>query len=49
MQQVFERFENFEFYVNLKKCEFDIEEVKFLDFIVFTKKSTNEFETNLND
>ena len=38
VQQVLERLKNFELYVNLKKCEFDMEEVEFLDFIVFTKK-----------
>ena len=38
MQQVFERFKNFELYVNLKKCEFDIEKIEFLSFIVFTKR-----------
>ena len=38
VQQVLERLKNFEFYVNLKKCEFDIEEIKFLSFIVFIKE-----------
>ena len=37
VQQVLERLRDFELYVNLKKCEFDIEEIEFLNFIVFTK------------
>ena len=38
VQQVLERFKDFELYVNQKKCEFDIEEIEFLNFIIFTKK-----------
>ena len=38
VQQVLERLRDFELYVNLKKCEFDIEKIEFLDFIVFTKE-----------
>ena len=38
VQQVLERFRDFELYVNLKKCEFDIEKVEFLGFIIFTKE-----------
>ena len=38
VQQVFKRLKNYELYINLKKCEFDIDEVDFLNFIVFTKK-----------
>ena len=38
MQQVLERLRDFELYVNLKKCEFDIEKIEFLGFIVFTKE-----------
>ena len=38
MQQVFERLKDFELYINLKKCEFDIKKVEFLNFIVFTKQ-----------
>ena len=38
MQQVFKRFRNFESSVNLKKCKFDIEEIEFLNFIIFTKE-----------
>ena len=38
VQQVLERLRDFELYVNLKKCEFDIEKIEFLGFIVFTKE-----------
>ena len=38
VQRIFKRFRNYELYINLKKCEFDIDEVNFLNFIVFTKK-----------
>ena len=38
VQQVLERLRNFEIYVNLKKCEFDIEDIEFLSFIIFIKK-----------
>ena len=38
MQQVLEYFKIFEFDVNLKKYEFDIEEIEFLNFIIFIKK-----------
>ena len=38
VQQVFERFKNYELYVNLKKCEFDIDEIEFLSFIIFIKE-----------
>ena len=38
VQQVLERFKNFELYVNLKKCKFNIEKIEFLSFIIFTKK-----------
>ena len=38
VQQVLERLKDFELYVNLKKCEFNIEKIEFLNFIVFTKK-----------
>ena len=38
VQQVLERFRNFEFYVNLKKCKFDIKEIEFLNFIIFAKR-----------
>ena len=38
MQRVLEHFENFEFYVNLKKCKFNIEKIEFLNFVVFTKE-----------
>ena len=32
---ILERFRDFELYVNLKKCEFDIIQVELLDFIIF--------------
>ena len=32
------RLRNFNLYVNLKKCEFNIIQVEFLNFIIFTKK-----------
>ena len=38
MQQVLERFKDFELYVNLKECEFNIEKIEFLNFILFTKE-----------
>ena len=38
IQQIFERLKNYELYVNLKKCEFDIDEIEFLSFIIFTKE-----------
>ena len=38
VRQVLERLKDYELYVNLKKCEFDIDEIEFLSFIVFTKE-----------
>ena len=38
VQQILERLKNYELYINLKKCEFDINEIDFLNFIVFTKE-----------
>ena len=38
MQQVLERFKDFELYVNLKKCEFDTKKIEFLNFIISTKR-----------
>ena len=38
VQQVLERLKDFELYVNLKKCEFDIEKIEFLNFIIFTRE-----------
>ena len=38
MQQVLERLRDFELYINLKKCKFDIEKIEFLSFIIFTKR-----------
>ena len=39
VRQVLERFKDFELYINLKKCEFNIKKIEFLNFIVFTKES----------
>ena len=38
VQQVLERLKDYELYVNLKKCEFDIDEIEFLSFIIFIKE-----------
>ena len=38
VQQILEHFKDYELYVNLKKCEFGMKKIKFLNFIVFTKK-----------
>ena len=38
VQQILERLKNYKLYVNLKKCEFNIDEIKFLSFIIFTKE-----------
>ena len=38
MQQILERFKDFEFYINFKKCEFDIKEIDILNFIIFIKR-----------
>ena len=38
VQQVLKRLRDFEFYINLKKCKFNIEKIEFLNFIVFTKE-----------
>ena len=38
IQQILERFKDYELYIDCKKCEFNIDEIKFLSFIVFTKK-----------
>ena len=38
IQQILERFKNYELYINLKKYEFNINEIDFLNFIIFTKK-----------
>ena len=32
---IFERFHDYELYVNLKKCEFNIIQIEFLNFIIF--------------
>ena len=38
VQRIFKCFKNYKLYINLKKCEFDINEIDFLNFIIFTKK-----------
>ena len=38
VQHVFERLEDFELYVNLKKCEFDIKKIEFQNFMIFIKE-----------
>ena len=38
IQQVLERFKDYELYINLKKCKFNIDEIEFLNFIVFIKE-----------
>ena len=38
VRQVLKSLKNYELYVNLKKCEFDIDEIEFLSFIIFTKE-----------
>ena len=38
VQRILKRLKNYELYINLKKCEFDIDEIDFLNFIIFTKK-----------
>ena len=37
MRLIFERFKQYQLYVNLKKCEFVITKIEFLNFIVFIK------------
>ena len=38
VQQILKRLKNYELYINLKKCKFDIDEINFLSFIIFTKE-----------
>ena len=38
VQRILERFKNYELYINLKKCKFDIDKIDFLNFIIFTKE-----------
>ena len=38
VQRVLKRLKNYELYINLKKCEFDIDEIDFLNFIISTKE-----------
>ena len=47
VQQVFEHCKNFKLYINLKKCELNIEKIEFLNFIIFTKEvqiNTNQIQ-----
>ena len=34
VKEVFRRFKKFDLYVNLKKCEFSVKKIEYLDFIV---------------
>ena len=38
IQRIFKRLKNYELYINLKKCKFDIDEIDFLNFIIFIKE-----------
>ena len=38
VQRILKCFKNYELYINLKKCKFDIDEINFLNFIIFTKE-----------
>ena len=38
VQRILKRLKNYKLYINLKKYEFDIDEIDFLNFIVFIKK-----------
>ena len=38
VRQILEQFKNYELYINLKKCEFNINEIEFLSFIIFIKE-----------
>ena len=38
VQRILKRFKDYELYINLKKCEFDIDEIDFLNFIIFIKE-----------
>ena len=38
VQQILKRLKNYELYINLKKCEFDIDKIDFLSFIIFIKE-----------
>ena len=38
VQRILERLKNYELYINLKKCEFNIDKIDFLNFIIFTKE-----------
>ena len=38
VREILKRLKDYELYINLKKCEFDIDEIKFLSFIIFIKE-----------
>ena len=38
VQRILKRLKNYELYINLKKCEFDIDKIDFLNFIIFIKE-----------
>ena len=40
---IFKRLRQFQLFVNLKKCQFDIKKIEFLEFIIFI----NEVRMNL--
>ena len=37
IREILERFRNFKLYLKLSKCEFSINRVEFLDFVVITR------------
>ena len=53
MQQILEGFKDFEFYVNLMKCKYNMKKIEFLSFIVFIKEiqtdSKKKFKQLKND
>ena len=38
VQQILERLKDYKLYINLKKCKFDIDEIDFLNFMIFIKE-----------
>ena len=38
VQRILKHLKDYELYINLKKCKFDINEIDFLNFIIFTKE-----------
>ena len=49
MKIIFQRFRDYQLYVNLKKCEFFIIEIEFLNFIVFVEKFNINRKKNTNE